>query len=285
MINILLCGNSGYIFDGALTTLLSITNHCRDALNVYLFTMDATHLNPKFTPITDEEANYIDYVLKQTNPESKATKYDVTNLYNKLIGGSPNENTPYTPYALLRLLADQIENVPNKLLYLDTDLMFTTNIHKLYDIDVTDYEYAASLDHYGKVLLKRDYINTGVILFNMAKIKETKLFEKARALLNKKKMAFPDQSAIYNCTTSKLILPQRFNSQKYLNKKTVVRHFAKTLKTTPYPRVLNIKPWNVTDIHKYYHCHQFDDVLYEYIYFKKFYEKQIKGKQNYEQQN
>ena len=283
MINILLCGNSGYIFDGALTTLLSIMQKCDDALNVYLFTMDATKLNPKFTAITEEEATYIDYVLKQHNKDSKATKYDVTNLYNNLIGGSPNEDTPYTPYTLLRLLADQIENVPDKLLYLDTDLMFYKNIHTLYDIDITDYEYAAALDHYGKVLLKRDYINAGVILFNMKKIKETKLFEKARKLLNTKKMAFPDQSAIYNSTTKKLILPQRFNSQKYLNKKTVVRHFAKTLKTTPYPRVLNVKPWNVTDMHKLYHCHQFDDVLYEYIYYKKYYEKNLKEKQKIEQ--
>ena len=63
MINILLCGNSGYIFDGALTTLLSITKHCFEPLNVYLFTMDATKLNPKFTPITDEEAKYIELSL------------------------------------------------------------------------------------------------------------------------------------------------------------------------------------------------------------------------------
>ena len=283
MINILLCGNSGYIFDGALTTLLSITKHCSDPLNVYLFTMNITKLNPKFTAITDEEANFIDYVLKQYNPESKATKYDVTELYTRLIGGSPNEDTLYTPYTLLRLLADQIDDVPSKLLYLDTDLMFNDDIHKLYDIDISEYEYAAALDHYGKVLLKRDYINAGVILFNMDKIKETKLFEKARDLLNKKKMAFPDQSAIYNSTTKKLVLPQRFNSQKYLNKKTVVRHFAKTLKTTPYPRVLNIKPWNVSGMHKLYHCYQFDDVLYEYIYYKKLFEKQIKGKQQNEQ--
>ncbi len=279
MINILFSGNS-YVFDGVLTTLLSIENHCKDPIKAYIFTMDVSYLNPKFTPISDDQVEFIDKMLKDTNADSQAIKVDVTELYKKEIGGSPNEGSKYTPYAMLRLFADIAEGMPeDKLLYLDIDLLINDNIRKLYDIDITDYEYAAAKDHYGKKLIKPDYINSGVLLFNMKKIRETKLLEKARKVINEKKMIFSDQSAIYNCTTKKMILSQRFNDQKWLKKDTIIRHFAKTLKMTPYPRTENVKPWKVSDMHRIYRCYHFDDVLYEYIYYKKLYEKTIKNKE------
>ena len=274
MINILFSGNS-YVLDGVMTTLLSIEKHCKDPITAYVFTMDVSYLNPKFTPIEDDVIEFIDKMLKDTNPESKCIKVDVTDLYKKELGGSPNEGSYCTPYTLLRLLADKVDGMPeDKLLYLDIDLLVNDDIRKLYDIDITDYEYAAAKDHYGKKFLHHDYINAGVLLFNMKKIRETKLLEKARRMINEKHMVFSDQSAVYNCTTKKLLLSQRFNDQKWLKKDTIIRHFCKTLKLLPYPRTVNIKPWKVSDIHKVFGCYHFDDVLYEYVYYKKLYERE-----------
>lgn len=274
MINLLFCGNS-YVFDGVMTCLLSIEKYYKGEITAYIYTMDVSHLNPKFTPIADDQVEFIDRMLKDTNPNSRAIKVDVTDLYKKEIGGSPNEGSYCTPYTLLRLLADKVEGMPeDKLLYLDIDLMFNDNVLKLYDLDISDYEYAAAQDHYGKKLIRRDYINAGVLLFNMKKMRETRLLQKARDLINKKHMVFSDQSAIYNCTTKKKLLPQYFNDQKWLTKKTIIRHFSKTLKLLPYPRTVNIKPWRVSDVHRVFGCYHFDDVLYEYIYYKKLYEKQ-----------
>ena len=274
MINILFSGNS-YVLDGVMTTLLSIEKYCKEPITAHVFTMDVSYLNPKFTPIEDDVIEFIDKMLKDTNPNSKCIKYDVTELYKKEMGGSPNEGSYCTPFTLLRLLADKVEGMPeDKLLYLDIDLMVNDDIRKLYDMDITDYEYAAAKDHYGKKILHHDYINAGVLLFNMKKIKETGLLEKARKMINEKFMKFSDQSAIYNCTTKKLLLPQRFNDQKWLKKDTIIRHFCKTLKLLPYPRTVNIKPWKISDIHKVFGCYQFDDVLYEYVYYKKLYERE-----------
>lgn len=273
MINLLFCGNS-YVFDGVMTCLLSIEKYYKGEITAYIYTMDVSHLNPKFTPIADDQVVFIDKMLKDTNPNSRAIKVDVTDLYKQEIGGSPNEKSVYTPYAQLRLLVDKVKGMPDdKLLYLDIDLMFNDNVMKLYDINLEGYEYAAAKDHYGKKLLRWDYINSGVLLYNMKKIRETGLLQKARNLINKKRLVFTDQSAIYNCTTKKKLLPQYFNDQKWLTKKTIVRHFCKTLKLLPYPRTVNIKPWRVTDIHRIFRCYHFDDVLYEYIYYKKLYEK------------
>lgn len=280
MVNVLFSGNS-YVFDGVMTTLLSMEKYYKGPIRAYVYTMDVSYLDKRFTPIADDQVEFIDKMLKDTNKESCAIKVDVTELYKSEIGGSPNEGSYCTPYTLLRLLADKVEGMPeDKLLYLDIDLLINDDITKLYNIDITDYEYAAAKDHYGKKLLHHDYINAGVLLFNMKKIKETGLLQKARDMINTKKMLFSDQSAIYNCTTKKLILSQRFNDQKWLKKDTIIRHFSKTLKLTPYPRNVNIKPWKVSDVHRVFKCYHFDDVLYEYIYYKKLYEKT--REENYE---
>ena len=73
----------------------------------------------------------------------------------------------------------------------------------MYDIDITNYEYAASKDQYAKYLLfwRVRYLNAGVMLLNMKKIKETNMLEKARQLIKTKKMTFADQDAVYYSTT------------------------------------------------------------------------------------
>ena len=76
----------------------------------------------------------------------------------------------------IRLFADLIPEIPDKLLYLDADIMFNRDVHLLYDTDISAVEYAACPDHYGKYLIQPHYINAGVLLFNMKKARETGLF-------------------------------------------------------------------------------------------------------------
>lgn len=201
----------------------------------------------------------------------------MTQLYEREFAYCPNEQAYCSPYTLLRLFADVVEGMPDKLLYLDVDILFQRDITLLYDIDVSNYEYAAARDHYGKYLLNPNYINAGVLLFNMKRIKETGLLQKARELIKTKKLTFADQSAVYRSTTRKKMLPQRFNDQKFLHKHTVVRHFSKRLFYLPYPHTANIKQWRVSDIHRIFRYYVFDDILFEYIYLKKKYETEWNG--------
>ena len=188
--------------------------------------------------------------------------------------GCPNEGAYCSPYTLIRLFADMLEGIPDKLLYLDADIMFNRDIRLLYKIDVSDCEYAAARDHYGKYLINPNYINAGVLLFNMAYAKKTGLFAKARELIKTKKLVFADQSAIIRSTVSRKVLPQKFNDQKFLHKSTVVRHFSKRLFWLPYPHTDNVKQWQVSRIHKIFRYYSFDDILYEYIYLKEKFNKE-----------
>lgn len=187
-------------------------------------------------------------------------------IYEKEFANCANENAYCTPYTLLRLLADLVPNMPSKLLYLDIDMMIGDDITKLYNIDVSNYEYAAVKEKYGSWIIRPDYINAGMLLLNMEKIKETGLLEKARHLIKTKKMLFADQDAIFRSTTKKLLLPRIFNEQSKFNKKdTVVCHFCKRLMFLPYPHTENFKQWNVEEVHKVLKCHSFDEDLEEYL--------------------
>lgn len=279
MVNILLCGNKK-VFDGALTQLISMTNRTKEDICCYIFTMDVSRLNPDFTCITDEQIDFLDQVVRLKNKNNLVKKIDVTKIYEKEFANCANENAYCTPYTLLRLLADLVHEMPSKLLYLDIDIMIGDDIAKLYNIDISNYEYAAVKEKYGCWLIRPDYINAGMLLLNMDKIKETGLLLSARNLIKTKKMLFADQDAIYWSTKKKLLLPRKFNEQSKFNRKdTVVCHFCKRLMFLPYPHTENFKQWNIEEVHKVLKCHYFDDDLEEYVQIKEKYDlhKELKN--------
>ena len=273
MINLLLCGNKK-VFDGALTQLISITNKTKRDITCYIFTMDVSRIKPDYVSITDEQVEFLEQVVKSKNINNKIVKIDVTDLYEEEFGHCKNETAYCTPYTLLRLLADKVPQIPDKILYLDIDMMAGDDISKLYDIDITEYEYAAVKEKYGSWIIRPDYINAGMLLLNMKKIKETGLLLRARELIKKRKLLFADQDAIFWSTTKKKLLPRIFNEQSKFNKKdTVICHFCKRLMLKPYPHTENYKQWQIEEIHKYLKCYAFDEDLEEYKKYKKEYKE------------
>ena len=271
MINLLLCGN-GKVFDGALTELISITNRTQEVIKCYIFTAELTRIKPEYTAINEEQVKFLDKVVKQKNSKNQVIRIDVTDIYEEQFKNCANEGAYCTPYTLLRLLADLVPAIPEKILYLDIDMMAGGDISELYNIDITEYEYAAVKEKYGSWLIRPDYINAGMLLLNMKKIKETKLLEKARERIKTKKMLFADQDAIFWSTTKKKIIPRIYNEQSKFNKKdTIICHFCKRLMFLPYPHTENFKQWNVEEVHKVLKCYYFDKDLEEYLKLKEEY--------------
>lgn len=231
--------------------------------------MNLTRVKPDFVAIEDKQIEFLNEVVKSKNSENRVKKVDVTELYEKEFGGCKNETAYCTPYTLLRLLADLVPEMPDKILYLDIDMMIGSDLGELYNIDISDYEYAAVQEKYGHWFIRWDYINAGMLLLNMKKIRETKLLEKGRNMLRTRKLLFADQDAIFWSTTSKLLVNRRFNEQRKFNdKNTVICHFCKRLLWLPYPRVRNYKQWHIEAVHKELKCHAFDEDLNEYLEWK-----------------
>lgn len=268
MINLLLCGNEK-VFDGALTELISIINRTSEVINCYIFTAELTRIKPEYTPIKDEQVDFLNEIVKRKNQKNKVTKIDVTKIYENEFKNCVNEGAYCTPYTLLRLFADLVPEIPDKLLYLDIDIMVGRDIAQLFNINIEEYEYAAVKEKYGCWLIRPDYINAGMLLLNMKKIKETGLLKKAREKIKTKKMLFADQDAVYWSTTKKKILPRIYNEQSKFNKKdTVICHFCKRLMFLPYPHTENFKQWNIEEVHKVLKCYYFDEDLEEYLRLK-----------------
>jgi len=262
MINILCAGNYK-VFDGMLITSLSILKHCTEPINLYVLTMDLTDMNEVYKPINDKHINCLKKIYKDVNANSDVYKLDITDMFKKEYENSPNKENFYTPYTFLRLFADQLE-LPDKILYLDTDVVANGNIAELYNKDITDYELAGVQDNYGKWFFNKKYLNAGVLLFNMVKLRETKMLNRAMKLCARKKIFLLDQTAINKLTKKKLILPRKFNEQKKLQKDTILRHFSMTLKFYPVFKKQNIKPWQIDLLHSVLKCYAFDDILEKY---------------------
>ena len=263
MINILFGGNYK-VFDGILLCLLSMTKHCSDHLNIYILTADVSELKEDYKPLTKNQIEMLNNVVKNKNTNSKIKLIHLGEDFNNWICSSSNKLNVYTPFAFLRLFADQIETLPDKIIYLDSDIMINGNIKELFDTDISNYEMAVVKDRYGHIFIKPKYFNSGMLLMNMKKIKETQLLKNVRNMCSSKKMAFPDQSALNKFCKQKIYLPRRFNEQGKLKPDTVVQHFSKRIKWLPYFQTINIKPWQIEDVQNKYHCHAYDDIYDEY---------------------
>lgn len=289
MINLLFTGNDK-IVDGLSLALISIANHCKEMLNVIVLTMDLQEIKPEYKCIKEEHlANLVKH-LQSVNLESRLKVIDITEIFKEKNKDSVNIDNMYSPYAFIRLLADEVEEVPDKVIYLDIDILANGDIKELWDIDVSNVEYGAARDYYGKIFISPKYINSGVMLLNMAMIRHTKLFEKCRHFVNTKKAAFPDQTALNKFVEKRIIIPGKFNSQRRLREGDVIRHFCKSIRFYPsvkrrsnpvkkhcrnYPKyfpifhTLNIKSWDKLGVQNVLGCRAFDNVYEKYEEIKK----------------
>lgn len=262
---------NGKIFGGIVLSVLSVLSHTPRPLTFYLLTMDLTDQNERFTPISQRQAQILDKIAKEYNPENEVILLDETKLFMRELSHGKNIKNGFTPYAMTRLLLDYVD-VPQKIIYLDADTMCCSDLSQLFDIDISDYEFAAVLDKVGHIWVRYNYCNSGVLLLNFENIKKSGLFVKARKRVNKRKMFMPDQSALNFLAKRKLILPYKFNEQRTIKSDTVIKHFCQGFKWYgPFFRLYNYKQWHIKEVHEKLGIHDFDRIYEKYDELDKIY--------------
>ena len=261
-IHICICGNRK-VFTSVLLTMLSIAEFTSEPVAVHLLTMDLSELDSRFLPVTEDERVILEEALQSGNPASSVALLDGRAAYMRLLHGGKNEKNHYTPYAMGRLLLTEFD-LPDTVLYIDSDVMCCADLAALYEIDLEGYEFAASLDVMGKFWIRRDYCNSGVMLINLKEARRTHLFERARERVCKRRMAFPDQTALNRLVKKKRILPRRFNEQRAVRKDTVLKHFCQGIRWLPFFKVYNIKQYEVGKVHRNLKITHFDGVYRNY---------------------
>ena len=270
--NILYCGDEN-IEDGLIISTLSLLKNIKEELHIYVLTMDMENQKKKFKGISDQSINSLDERVKKANINNFVKKIDITDMYNKELPAK-NIETRFTPYCMLRLFVDEIPDMPDKILYLDTDVVCRKDFTEFYNQDISEYELVGVLDHYGKWFFKNnifklDYINSGVLLLNLAKIKETELFKKCRKMCIEKEMFMPDQSAINKLATGKKIVDRKYNEQRKLREDTIFQHFTTSFRFLPWFHALTIKPWQIDRVHNELKIYEYDDIFEEYTLIKR----------------
>ena len=261
--NILYCGDSN-IVDGLIISILSLIKHESGDLNIYVFSMDYEDKKS----VSEKTIKKLDELVKKTNKNSFVKLIDVKKYFLEEIP-LRNIDTLFTPYCMLRLYADLVPNMPSKIMYLDNDVIAYNSFKSFYDLDNSKYEIVGARDFYGKYFysknkIKKDYLNSGVLIMNLDLIKKSGSFKKARSMCQTRKMLLPDQAAINKYCKTKLIVKRKYNEQHALKNDTVFRHFTTTFKFFPYFRTQKVKPWNIDRLHEILKCHEFDDILTRY---------------------
>lgn len=265
--NILYCGDRN-IEDGLTLSLLSVRRHVSEPLNVYVFTLDYHERGYDINPLREGTIAYLDTVLKEKNSESSIRLIDCTHQFSSE-PPEANMDTRFTPCCMLRLYADWIQEIPDRILYLDYDVVCRKDFTDFYYQSMTNIELAGVLDYYGRwfysrPLWRHNYLNSGVLLMNMKLIRDNGLFVWCRELCAQKRMFLPDQHALNRLSVGKKICSHIYNDQRHLSEETVFQHFSTTFRLFPYPQKVSVKPWDVERLHKKLQIFEYDDLLQEF---------------------
>ena len=285
--NILYCGDQG-IDRGVLVSILSLMKYASEPLNIYILT-----INYKDTvAFRQKTADFLNKLVKEKNAKSFVKLVDATEIFVKNLP-KKNMGSYFTPCSMLRLYADRVPELAqlDRILYLDYDVVCRGDFAEFYHTDLKGIEVAGVLDIYGRrfykyhgvlkrkndkymvdardkkewSLLKQDYMNSGVMLFNMQECTKTGCLKKAVKLCAKRWMMLADQAALNKAISKRKLMPRKYNEQEERPREdTVLHHFSNNFKFWPYFRVQKVKPFEIDKIHSILKIHEYDDILEEY---------------------
>ena len=224
MINIYYCVDKKFLSQ-QIISLISLVKHCKEPLNVINLTVEIPEYNAKGKKFTEKEDALCESILKSVNPESRYHSIDVSDLFRKHLLRGPNlHNKFYSYYVTVRLLAHLVPEIPDKVLYMDADTIMNGNIKDLYDIDVTDYEIAGRKDLYRI----SNYFQSGIMLMNMKRIRETRMLERVCDMCASKKiLVYIDMTPLNKCCKYRKMLTSKEISFEY-DPNSIVHHVCNT---------------------------------------------------------
>ena len=129
----------------------------------------------------------------------------------------PNFNNSWTWMCMMRAAYPEIFSQYDKVLSLDIDIVMDDNVADLWDYDLKDY-YLAGVPERQRQKTSSDplYINFGVVLMNLAKLREDGKQEEVIRILNTQKVDCPEQGAFNKACAGKILeLPAEFNYTTY----------------------------------------------------------------------
>ena len=149
--NVLYCGDRN-IESGLIISILSLLKNAKTNLKVYVLTINSKEWN--IDGVTDKCIAVLDNKMKLINKENSIKKFDITEIFEKELPAK-NMKTRFTPCCMLRLFADEIPELPDKILYLDNDVICRKDCQEFYNQDMEKYEIARVFGLLWKVVFQK----------------------------------------------------------------------------------------------------------------------------------
>ncbi len=249
--NVCYCGNEK-IYRGAFLSAFSLAKNTKETVHVFLLTADLRDVNPAYSPISEMHRKKIEEGIKRFNKSNDVALIDATKMFKKeFLEDNKNFSSMYTPFAYLRLLMDLIPEIPDRILYLDADTLVLKDVSNFYNINLEGKDLALVHD----VNRESSYGNTGVILFDIGKIRKDNSFVKCRKYLKTHKLMMPDQDTInhvYKHNKTRMFVSRIYNEQRKMRKETAIRHYCQSIRLWPYFHIVKTKPWEWEEFKRKY---------------------------------
>ena len=201
------------LFGQQVLSLISLIRNTDEELNIVNLTLEVKEYNKHSTMTSKEQDEFCDKLVKSKNPNSRFVSIDVSDLFREHLLKGPNvHNKYYSYFVVTRLLADLVPEIQGKFLYLDSDVMFNDDVKKLWDIDVENYEFAGRRDSFRIT----NYLQSGVMLFNMDNMRASNAMKIARELCcTKKYICYIDMGALNTACKRKKRISKIYNTYTY----------------------------------------------------------------------
>lgn len=191
--------------------------HIKSNINILLDT-NRKNINKIYLIIEDDFIEGIDYEQVEFININKITHNFDTN--------GVNWDNGWTYMTLIRCALPDIFQDLDRILYLDVDTIVFKDLSELYNIDFED-NYMAGVYEVRRKWDTPNYVNAGVLMMNLEKMREDNISAKLIELINTQELCAPDNDAInIICKDKLLLIDPKFNSYKRtkVTKEPVIVH-------------------------------------------------------------
>lgn len=202
-------------------------------INIYSLLKYNPRIKKIYLVIEDDSIDTIPYlkeVIKKYSVEVEVINF-INYQFNYLSKKCENLDTIYSNFSFAKLLLSELTK-EEKIIYLDMDTIVKNDLSLLWELDfnnnyalgVKDYGVLDENYHYGTLNTNCKYINTGVMVLNLDKIRKDNLVEKLFDFINSHKLVYPDQDAFNIICDSKIsYIPSMYNFAYKVTKEVINR--------------------------------------------------------------
>lgn len=192
-------------------SLISCVKHHKGA-TFHVFTMDSPET--KQIQISKKNKNNLKKEINSLDSTAQIVFYDVREMFLEKMGNSVNNDSEYTPFTALRLLAPYILKEIDMVLYLDADTIVVDSLNELFlDYKDEEFDIGSTVFIENKNKKTEQYILASTLLINLKYQRKTnfRFMNEAIDIYNKFSLEFPDQDAMTRACKKTITLDNKYN--------------------------------------------------------------------------